>query len=67
MVPAAHFNEARLAQDHDRLRPALEGEEVHVGHRAIGLDVVDRLGEHDALERQGAEAPRLEEREAPGS
>ena len=66
VVPARHLHEARLAQDRDRLRPALEGEEVHVGHRAVGLDVVDGLGEHHTLERQGAQAARLEEREAPG-
>ncbi len=66
MVAARHLGEARLAERHDRLRPALQGEHVHVRHRAVRLHVVDRLGEGRALQGQAAQAARLEEREGAG-
>ena len=66
MVAARHLGEARVAERRDRLRPALEGEHVHVRHRAVRLHVVDRLGEGRALQRQAAHAPRLEEPEDAG-
>ncbi len=66
VVAARHLGESRVAERRDRLRPALEREEVHVRHRAVGLHVVDRLREDRALQRQTPDAARLEEPEDPG-
>ena len=67
VVAARHLGEARLARAPPRASgEALEGEDVHVRHRPVRLDVVDRLREDHALERQAAHAARLEEREARG-
>ena len=66
VVAAGDLGEARLDEHRHRLGPALEREHVHVGHRPVRLDVVDRLREDRPLERQAPDAAGLEEPQRPG-
>ena len=56
VVRAGRFREAGPEQRPGGVLPSLEGEEVDVRHRPLGLDLVDRLGQDDALQRQRADA-----------
>ena len=63
VVRARLSREPGRAQGGRRVVPALEHEQVDVGHRPLRLEVVDGLGERHALERQRTD-PREERSDA---
>jgi hypothetical protein len=66
VVAAGHVREAGVAEGGERLLEPLEGEDVHVRHGAVRLDVVHRLREDGALEGQAPHPARAEDPEDAG-
>ena len=66
VVTARDDDEAAPLKEREPVTPSLQGQEVHVGHRSIALDRVDRLGQHGSLQGQRADTGFGQERARPG-
>jgi hypothetical protein len=64
VIAARHLGKSRLGERGYAFGEALERDEVHVRHRAVGFDAAHRLGEDDSRERQRPDPTRLQQCES---